>query len=83
MKTYYFTYPYGSAEESGMPFSRGWTEVTADSISKACEIFRAAHPNPDGSDILNCCVVYGEETFNQTTMKEKGNFGVFCHERLN
>ncbi len=75
----YFTY---TSNECGMPFIGGWTEVEAETGEEAVEIFRTVHPNPDGSEVLNCAFVYDEELFNETKMKVEGNFGFFCHEKL-
>lgn len=69
MKNYYFT--YGT---EGHPFVGGWTKIEAPSRQIAVAIFRAIHPDVlDG--LVNCCSIYDEELFRQTSMWSKGNFG--------
>ena len=77
----YFTYA-SNKELSGMPFSGGWTVVEADSTDRAVELFKKAHPNPENENIVNCSFIYDEEYFDHIKMKEKGNFGAFCHETI-
>ena len=77
---FYFT--YGSGEWTGMPFVGGWTEVEAENEDEAVTKFKAAHPNPDDENILNCCAFYNEDLFNRTGMRETGNHGAFCQEVL-
>ena len=75
----YFTYARDK-EESGMPFSGGWTVVEANSTDRAVELFKKAHPNPENENIANCSFIYDEEFFNHIKMAETGNYGAFCHE---
>ena len=76
-QTFYFTYGLSS----GMPFRKGWTEVQAKTRREAVALFRLIHPDRyDG--IVNCSDIYDEETFKQTSMYKKGNFGVCCHEYI-
>lgn len=77
MPKFYFT--YGS---EGHPFFGGWTEVEAPDFETACDVFRVYHPNKIGN-LLNCCTVYTEENFRQTSMYGPGgNFGYRCHETI-
>ena len=78
---YYFT--YGSdKEESGHPFTGGWTIVEAPDFTAALMMFRAVHPDLiEGK--LNCCSVYHAESWGQTIMAQQGHsFGHACHERI-
>lgn len=79
MQKFYFTY---AGTECGMPFIGGWTEVEAENEDEAVGKFKKAHPNEDDNEVLNCSFFYNDELFDHTGMKEKGNFGVFCHEVL-
>ena len=78
MENYYFT--YGSGDD--MPFKGGWAVIQAPNINAAAAIFKAYHPNPDDSEILNCADYYTEEAFMRTRMSREGNFGAFCHEMI-
>lgn len=76
MPKFYFT--YGS---EGQPFCGGWTEIEAQDEETARNVFRVAHPNnKDG--FMVCCSVYDEERFRRTSMYERGNMGLRCHERI-
>lgn len=75
MAKFYFT--YGS---DGHDYVGGWTEVEAEDYDKAIKIFCAVHPKRDGC--VACAGIYDEETFQNTTMYENGNFGKFLHERI-
>ena len=75
---YYFT--YGSGDD--MPFKGGWTVIQAPNINAAAAIFKAYHPNPDDSEILNCADYYTEEAFMRTKMSRGGNFGKMCVEMI-
>ena len=77
MRNYYFT--YGSSIESGYPFVGGWTKIEAPSRRVAIEIFRSLHPDRH-EGIVNCCSIYDEERFRETSMWSIGNFGVHEHE---
>ena len=76
MQTFYFT--YGS---EGHPFFGGWTEIIAENEGIACQIFRAVHPDKTPG-YLNCCSVYNENCFKNSSMHNDGNFGYYCHERI-
>lgn len=76
MAKFYFT--YGS---EGHPFFGGWTEVEAENIAAASKIFEAIHPCKTPG-VLNCSFVYDEDSFHHTVMPTKGNFGLFCHEKI-
>lgn len=77
MPKFYFT--YGS---EGHPFVGGWTEVEAQAFYAACAAFRAFHPDKTPG-LLNCCSVYEEDNFKQTSMYgPAGNFGYRCHETI-
>lgn len=76
MRNFYFT--YGTASQ--FPFRRGWSVVIAPDGIAAAHIFREYHPNPNGSNILNCAWSYSEEAFMKTEMAE-GNIPMeYCHE---
>lgn len=73
---YRFFFTYGT---SGQPFHGGWTEVQAENIEKACEAFRAYHPDKH-KNTLNCSSVYTEAEFKKTCMYTGDNHGARCHE---
>ncbi len=75
MKKFYFTY----GTDRGYPFRGGWTLIIAPNISAAIQIFKAYHPNRDGSDCLNCADYY-TESFEVGESYKTGNFGGYCHE---
>lgn len=62
-QNFYFT--FGSAP--GFPFNRGWVEIQAPDISKACDIFNVIFP-PRRKGVLNCAFVYTEDQFKTTGM---------------
>lgn len=74
---YNFYFTFGS---EGHPYVGGWSVVEAPDMGRACEVFRAYHPDViEGR--LNCCSVYHEETWGSTIMAVKGlNLGAGCHE---
>lgn len=74
---YYFT--YGTSED--YPFHGGWSEVTADNIQQAKELFKLAHPCKH-ENTLNCADVYTEQYFKTLSMFNDGNFGYKCHEQI-
>ena len=74
MATFYFT--YGSDHWA----SGGWTEVEAESMDQACDIFSAVHPRRDG--YVACGGIYDEATFSCTKMAADGNLGKRCVEWL-
>ena len=77
MPKFYFT--YGSNEH--FPWQDGWTEVEAPSLTVAQKMFSAVHPDRI-PNVLNCAWFYTEEEFNLSSMKNNGNFGGFCHEKI-
>ena len=74
---FYFTYGIDDCPFFGK--SGGWTEVEADTFESACEAFRQRHPD---TAIINCAGIYTEKAFGLTSMKQYGNYGYFCHEKL-
>jgi hypothetical protein len=76
MAKFYFT--YGTDEE--FPFRGGWSEVEADNLSMAVEIFNLMHPKRK-SGCVNCAFWYTEEQFKASGMLN-GNLGHCCHERI-
>ena len=75
-RKFYFT--YGT---DGQPFYGGWSEVVADDQGKAIKAYTAYHPMKNG--LLNCCTVYSEEAFRNTSMYKNGkNFGFGLQERI-
>lgn len=75
----YYTFSQDSVFQ---PFKDGWVEVVADSMEQAGEIFRRHYPDRNPG-ILNCAGIYTEDEFRRTEMYYEGNFGAFCHRRLN
>ncbi len=73
IKNYYFT--YGSWV--GFPYQNGWTKIEATSRRAAIAIFRDLHPDRI-EGIVNCSMIYDEESFRKTEMWTKGNRG--AHE---
>lgn len=73
MKNFYFT--YGT---EGHPFVGGWTKIEAPTRQIAVAIFRSIHPDKI-EGLVNCCSIYDENEFHNTSMWSKGNFGV--HEQ--
>lgn len=78
MSTYYFTY----GTDAAYPYYGGWTEVEAPDEKTARALFKAYHPNREGSDCLNCASVYSEDGFKKTGMMDVGNFGKKCLEQI-
>ena len=78
MQKFYFTY----GTDSRYPFRGGWTLVYATDLQSAISIFRAHHPNREGSDCLNCADYYTAESFEKREIYKTGNFGAYCHETI-
>ena len=76
--TFYFT--YGTDPE--YPFRGGWTEVYAPNLRTAIQLFKLLHPNREDSGSLNCSDYYNEEEFLSSKMRDKGNYGEYCHEAI-
>lgn len=77
MPNFYFT--YGTENH---PYYGGWTQVVAPDGHAACAAFRAYHPDRV-EGLLNCCGLYSEEQFADTSMAgPEGNFGQYCHELI-
>lgn len=74
-----FYYTFGTEEQC--PFKGGWVEVEAETIRQANSIFRSKYPDRVPG-VLNCACYYNDVDFELSGMKEKGNFGEFCHQRL-
>ena len=73
-----FFFTYGS---EGQPFRGGWTVISAPDRATACAIFRLFHPDKvDG--LLNCCKVYTDDDFFETSMFRYGNLGARLQERI-
>ncbi len=68
----------------GHVFVGGWLRVKADSMVEAIEKFK----DYCGEEAINergqyrYAFVYSEESFKETRMSEKGNFGAFEHEYI-
>ena len=75
-KKFYFT--YGTSD--CYPFKGGWTLIYAPNKTAAAQIFKAYHPNPNDSTLLNCCDYYDAQYFEKSSMYIDGNLGVYCHE---
>ena len=75
MNRYYYTYGNGNGSDGG-----GWTEVVAQDMREAHEVFKKHHPCLSHG-VLNCADYYTEATFRGTGMRE-GNFGRKCREVL-
>ena len=66
MKKFYFTfgtdplYPYGIND---------YVVVEANGINEACCLFNLVHPPREGSDLVNCAFIYGEEQFYRNCAK--------------
>lgn len=73
---FYFTY----GTDSAYPFRGGWTLIIAPDAETAVQIFKAFHPNRDGSSCINCADCYRGERFDRLEMAKTGNFGAYCHE---
>ena len=57
LQNYYFT--FGS--DRRFPFSQSeYVIVRADSINKACELFKAVWPSRPGSNLVNCASIYDQ-----------------------
>lgn len=79
LKNYYFT--YSSDPEAGMPHIGGWTIVKAHNPHEANLIWRCAFPNYiSGEGYLKCAGIYGEDSFQNTAMSKRGNYGRFAWE---
>lgn len=76
MKKFYFTY----GTDLKYPFQGGWSLIYAPDLRSAQQIFKAVHPNREGSDCLNCADYYTAEQFMQTDAFREGNRGAKCHE---
>ena len=66
MEKFYFTfgtdplYPYGIND---------YVVVEADGVNEACCLFNMVHPQREGSDLVNCAFIYGEEQFYKNCAK--------------
>lgn len=76
MQKFYFTY----GTDRGYPFRGGWTLIEAPDLNTAIQIFRAFHPDRQGSGCLNCADYYRGDRFEQSESFKNGNFGEYCHE---
>lgn len=76
MEKFYFTY----GTDLKYPFQGGWSLIYAPDLRSAQQIFKAIHPNREGSDCLNCADFYTAEQFVQTDAFYEGNLGARCHE---
>lgn len=72
MSTFFFTH--------GSDNGGGWTEVTAENMDQAIDMYSMVHPRSYG--LVSCCSIYTEETFKQTSMYADSNFGKRCVERI-
>ena len=77
--TFYFTYGLGDPEETGQDYQGGWTEVEAESVLKAVDIYKVFHPSVNS--LLPCCGV-GLTELQMGKMLTEGNGGKFCHDRI-
>ena len=77
--TFYFTYGLGDPEETGQDYQGGWTEVEAESVWKAVDIYKVFHPSVNS--MLPCCGVALTER-QMGKMLTTGNGGKFCHDRI-
>ena len=76
MNKYYFT--YGTSHK--MPYVGGWTEIEAETLKGATELFKLVYPSNEST--INCAGIYSEAQFKQTDMFLNGNFGVGCREKI-
>lgn len=76
MEKFYFTY----GTDHKYPFQGGWSLIYAPDLRSAQQIFKAIHPNREGSDSLNCADYYTEKEFFQENSFKDGNRGAGCHE---
>ena len=80
-RVFYFTFG-PDKEESGHPYSGGWSVVEAPNMGAAAEIFRAIHPDKHPGR-LNCSTVYSCEVWGTTDMAQQGgNFGHAAWEKI-
>ena len=56
---YYFS--FGS--DPLYPYQNGYIVIEAKNIEAACDIFKAYHPNREGSNLINCAFIYTEDEF--------------------
>jgi len=71
-------YTFGTDER--YPYQGGWVEVEAESARQAHAIFRKHYPDRIPG-ILDCADYYTEKQFAEADMAS-GNFGAFCHRKL-
>lgn len=74
MKKYYFVYR-PTKTTRGLPYPNGYTQVIANNICDASELFRLVHPDIV-SGRLNCTYALSEEEFNA----KDSNAHLICHE---
>ena len=72
MAKYYFTF---GSDDGG-----GWSEVTADDLEMAIDVFCLYHPKRDGC--VPCCCWYDADEFERTKMFRNGNLGQRCKESI-
>lgn len=78
---YYFTFARDK-EESGHPYSGGWSIVEAPDMGSAQKIFNAVHPEKERNR-PRCSSVYSSDVWGETLMAQQGhNFGHACHEKI-
>ena len=66
MQNYYFT--FGS--DRRFPFGMNeYVIVRAESLTKACELFKAVWPPRPGSTLVNCAGIYDQDQWNQIKPK--------------
>lgn len=76
---FYFTYGLGDPKETGQDYQGGWTEVEAEDLWKAVDIYKIFHPSVNS--LLPCCGV-GLTELQMGKMLTTGNGGKFCHDRI-
>lgn len=74
MKKYYFIYR-PTKTTRGLPYPNGYTQVIANNICDASELFRLVHPDIV-SGRLNCTSVLSEEEFKA----KSSNARLVCNE---
>lgn len=79
MATFYFTYGY---DDDNQAYKGGWTEVEADTAREAVAGYMAYHPANERGLIPCCSVAYSRQHMEKSGMLKKGNFGIFCHDRI-
>jgi hypothetical protein len=77
--TFYFTYGLGDPKETGQDYQGGWTEVEAEDLWKAVDIYKIFHPCTN--NLLPCSGVALMEG-QMGKMLATGNGGKFCHDRI-